>query len=112
MKSEEIGANRQPDGTFGPGNIANPNGRPPETEESRLKKKAQQKFIDEYVEELSKALPLINPIQVKKALEGDMVAIKNIEDRVMGKPQQKTELTNPDGNLKTIIIQKSGSSDD
>jgi hypothetical protein len=25
---KSIGANRQPDGTFGPGNVANPNGRP------------------------------------------------------------------------------------
>ena len=44
----------------------------------------------------------------EKALEdkGDTIAIKELLDRAYGKPQQSMEVTNPDGNLKTIIIQK------
>jgi hypothetical protein len=38
--------------------------------------------------------------------KGDTVAIKELLDRGYGKPQQAMELSNPDGSLKTIIIQK------
>lgn len=43
-----------------------------------------------------------------KALEekGDTMAIKELLDRGYGKPQQSVDMSNKDGSLKTIIIQK------
>lgn len=39
--------------------------------------------------------------------QGDTVAIKELLDRGYGKPQQSVDMSNKDGSLKTIIIQKS-----
>lgn len=80
-------------GRFIEGKSGNPNGRPIETEEKKLVKKATKEFIAEFKEKLGEALPLISPILVAKALEGDMTAIKEVNDRVMGKPEQRTDIT-------------------
>src|SRR3990167_10992587 len=90
-KSVEIGANRRENGTFGPNNVANPNGRPIETPEQKLIKKAAKEFIEEHKEQLAASLPKISPVLIEKALGGDMIAIKDIEDRVMGKPTTPIE---------------------
>lgn len=79
----------------------NRNGRPPMTEEEKLLKKANQQFIDEYLEKLANALPLISPILIAKAMEGDMTAIKEVNDRVIGKPKQNTELS---GSIEILPI--------
>ena len=47
------------------------------------------------------------------AKEPNNMAIDSMHNRVHGKPKEAVELSNPDGNLKTIIIQKSrGRNDD
>lgn len=92
-ESVEIRANRREDGTFGEGNIANPNGRPPDTEEKKIAKKAAKLLIQEYKEKLAEWLPKIEPILGEKALTGDISAIKELHDRVMGKPDQKSDHT-------------------
>ena len=71
----------------------NYNGRPPETEEQKIVKKAQKELIAEYKEKLAEALPLISPVLIAKAMEGDMQAIKEVNDRVMGKAEAKTDIT-------------------
>ena len=75
--------NRDEQGRFIPGVSGNPYGRPPETEQEKIKKKATKELIKEYKESLGEALPLIQPVLIAKALEGDMTAIKEIHDRVM-----------------------------
>src|SRR3990167_298788 len=90
-ESVRIGANRRENGTFGPGNVANPEGRPIETPEQKLIKKAAKEFIEEHKEKLAASLPKISPVLIAKALEGDMIAIKDIEDRVMGRPTTPIE---------------------
>ena len=70
----------------------NLDGRPPDTEESKIKKKATKQLIEEYKEALGESLPLIKPVLIAKALEGDLASIKEINDRVMGKAEQKSDV--------------------
>jgi hypothetical protein len=98
-ESEKDGWNRNPDGTFGPGNPGG--GRTPETPEQKIIKKATKQLIAEYKEALGESLPLIRPILVAKALDGDISAIKEIHDRVMDKAKQSTDITS---NGETIGI--------
>lgn len=93
MEETEKISNEQnyPDHYFKPGQSGNPNGRPPMTEEEKLLKKAQRDLIKEYKESLREALPLISPVLIAKALDGDMPAIKEVNDRVMGKSKETVE---------------------
>lgn len=71
----------------------NYDGRPKDTPEAKIIKKATKQLIEEYKESLGESLPLIKPIIIAKALEGDMTAIKEIHDRVMDKSKQPTDIT-------------------
>jgi len=81
----------------------NLNGRPPDTEADIIRKKATKELIAEYKEALGESLPMIRPILIAKALEGDMTAIKEIHDRVMDKAKQPTDVTT-DGQALQIIV--------
>ena len=78
---------------FQPGVSGNPEGRKPDTEEQKLIKKAVKELVKEYQQTLAEALPKISPVLIKKAIEGDIMAIKELHDRAMGKPLQKTDIT-------------------
>ncbi len=82
----------------------NPNGRPPMTEEEKLKAKVQRDFIKDYKESLKEALPLISPILIAKAMEGDMQAIKEVNDRAMGKSQQSVDVTTDGESLNKALV--------
>jgi len=105
--NEKIEENRQqqnyPDHYFKPGQSGNPNGRPPMTEEEKLIAKAKRDFVKEYKESLRESLPLIKPVLIAKALEGDMQAIKEINDRAMGKADSKTDITSGGEKIATVI---------
>jgi hypothetical protein len=92
---------RKEDGTFDIGTAPGP-GRPPDTEQDKIVKKATKELIKEYKESLGESLPLIKPILIAKALEGDMTAIKEIHDRVMDKSRQNVGL---DGGEEGLAIQ-------
>ena len=98
---EEKGIIRDEQGRFVPGTSGNLEGRPPDTFEQKIIKKATRELIAEYKEGLGESLPLIKPIIIAKALEGDMTAIKEIHDRVMDKAKQATDITS---NGKTIVL--------
>lgn len=86
---------RREDGTFGEGNSANNSGRPANISlplETLALKKATKELVKEYKEKLAEALPKIEPVLVAKAIEGDMVAIKEVNDRVLGKSEQKSQV--------------------
>lgn len=87
-----------------PGNTANPNGRPIETPEDKAIKKATNKIVGEYTKKLTEALPQISPVLIRKATkgDGDIVAIKEIHDRVMGKPKATLDI-GIDDDLKEAI---------
>jgi hypothetical protein len=100
-KTEQKEYKRKEDGTFDIGTAPGP-GRPPDTEADKIKKKATKELIKEYKEALGECLPLIKPVLIAKALEGDMTAIKEIHDRVMDKSRQNVGL---DGGAEGLSIQ-------
>lgn len=83
----------------------NKEGRPPDTPEQKIFKKAMKEFIKDYKQQLAESLPLISPILIAKALGGDIRAIREINDRVMGKPEQQTDITSG-GEKLSIQISK------
>lgn len=82
----------------------NLDGRPPDTEQDKIVKKATKELIAEYKEALGEALPLIKPILIAKALEGDMPAIKEIHDRVMDKSKQPTDITSDGESIIPLLV--------
>ncbi len=68
-------------------------GRPKDTPQSKIVKKAIKELVIEYKQGLAEALPFIRPVLVQKASEGDIQAIKEVNDRVMGKSPQSTDIT-------------------
>lgn len=88
----QTGKIRDEQGRFIPGVSGNPDGRPPMTEEEKIVKKATKELVSEYKEKLAEALPLISPVLIAKAMDGDMQAIKEVNDRVMGKAKETMEM--------------------
>jgi hypothetical protein len=100
----ETGTIRDEQGRFIPGVSGNPNGRTPDSLEDKIVKKATKELIAEYKEALGESLPMIQPILIAKALEGDMVAIKEIHDRVMDKSKQSTDITTNGESVNPVLI--------
>jgi hypothetical protein len=73
---------------FKPGVSGNPKGLAVLTEEQKAVRKATREIVKEYREKLAEALPSIEPVLVALALKGDVAAIKELHDRVMGKAIQ------------------------
>ncbi len=95
--------NRQPDGTFGPGNNANPNGRPP-------KELAISDTIRAMMNEKPEIKRALSTKLIEMALKGDLAAIREVMDRIEGKPVQRTEVGGVDGeSLQPLVIIKNGS---
>jgi hypothetical protein len=103
MKKQAITSENKPKrdkrGRLLPNNTANLNGRPKETPEKkelnkvkREIKKVQKELIDNYRQKLAEALPRISPVLIAKALSGDIQAIKEVHDRVMGRPSEDISL--------------------
>ena len=61
------------------------------------------------------ALERLADVLLNKAAEGDMAAMKELGDRLDGKPKQRTELSGPDGEqipvgMKVSFVDGSGNS--
>lgn len=65
-------------------------GRPKLTEEEKLMKREVKAYIKEHLEGLAESLPEIRPTLIQQAVQGNINAIKEIHDRVLGKPVQPT----------------------
>ena len=78
---------------FQPGESGNPAGRPKDTPEQKLIRKAAKDIIADYKQALAEALPLIQPVLIAKAIDGDIQAIKELHDRSMDKAKQNTDIT-------------------
>lgn len=81
----------------------NPDGRPKDTPEKIIQKKATKQLIEEYKEALGESLELIKPVLIDRAVKGDVSAIKEIHDRVMDKAKQPTDVS-VSGNLTVNIV--------
>jgi hypothetical protein len=86
-----------------PGYTANPNGRPEMTEAEKLIAKAKRDFVKEYKESLRESLPLIKPVLIAMALEGNIQAIKELNDRAMGKAESKADITSNGETIASVI---------
>jgi len=99
----EIEITRDELGRILPGQTSlNPGGRTPDTEETKLLRKASKEIIAEYKEALAQALPMIQPVVIAMALSGDITAIKEIHDRTMDKSKQPTDITS--GGEKILVM--------
>jgi hypothetical protein len=81
---------------FPKGQSGNPNGRPKGikmTDEEKEIKRATKELVKDYIDKLAGSLPEISPILISKAMEGDIIAIKEINDRVMGKSISPIDIT-------------------
>lgn len=99
MQEEEAiesvtGIKRNQAGQFvkGAANV-NPSGRPKDTPEKKIQRKAVKAIIDEYRESLADVLPELSPILKEMARSKDIGAIKEVHDRVLGKAHQTTDIT-------------------
>jgi len=78
---------------FKKGQSGNPAGRKKETPETKLIKKTNKEIIEDYVSKLTEALPKISPVLLKMAQDGDIIAIKEVNSRIMGNPKTSIDLT-------------------
>ena len=90
-KPTQTEVKRDEAGLFLPGTAPGP-GNPPDTKESKMVKRAIKEIVAEYKENLANALPQIEPVVIAKAIAGDMIAVKEIHDRVMDKAKQPTDI--------------------
>lgn len=89
---------------FKEGNPGGP-GRPKETEEDKIKKKAIKEIIKRYEASLADILPDLPAILKKKAIDDeDIQAIREIHDRVMGKPRQNIGIDGGEDNKPIAIL--------
>ena len=87
-----------------PGYTANPYGRRKETKEEKKIKKATKELIEDYKKKLAEALPEISPVLIAKAIAGNIEAIKEINNRVMGKPPQDLTISGEIEETHNIFI--------
>ena len=83
---------RDEKGRLLPGNTANLDGRPKETEEDKIQKKAIQEYIAEFKESLAPVLEMI-PLKLQEGVEaGNLQAMKEVIDILVSKAPQKQDL--------------------
>ena len=106
----QIGDNRQPDGTFGPGNIANPNGRPKGSLSLiELLKKELEKVPEG--QKLSYAEAFIKKVLHKAINEGDQQSQRLVMNYVEGLPTQALKVQGQIDHilyLPGVLIEKRG----
>jgi len=78
------------------GEVRNPNGlRGNKTEEQRkaekLTKEAIKQLVIEYKDTLALALPKIAPALIKKAQSGNVLAIRELKETIMGKAKEQDD---------------------
>lgn len=103
-EQERVGIIRNPDGTYPPGVSGNPDGRPVDTPEKVLERKALKAIIEEYRESLSDVLPALSPVLKEMALAKDIGAIKEVHNRIMGQAPQAIDHTTLGQALPTPIL--------
>lgn len=93
---------RNEKGQLLPGTVLNPNGRPP-------KAWTMSGLIEEALEEVEQQSGksfkhLVAKRLAHMAVKGDIQAIKEINDRIDGKPKQHTDITTNGKDLKPLLV--------
>ena len=80
-----------------PFQVGNPGGPgvPRDTPEKKAEKKLIKEFVEEYRQRLAEALPEIHPVLIQKATGGNLGAIREINDRILGKPKDEDDTVRP-----------------
>jgi hypothetical protein len=86
------------------GNLAGQSKNTPEQLEERRKKAALKKVTEEYRATLAASLPQFAEIIKKMALNEDLGAIKEINDRVMGKAKQDVDITSDGEKIEFNVV--------
>ena len=92
-QTQEIVKKRIVGTPFEKGNPGGP-GRKKLTEQQKLIRKSVKELIKDYEESLAEALPKLSPVLKKKALDGDIQAIKELHE-VVGVKQGKNNTIVP-----------------
>jgi hypothetical protein len=112
--------NRKPDGRFGPGNTANPNGAPPKAERfsEAAKRMLEAREVNiEYtfpkngklvtsrlhLESTTTINDSLVAALIKEGMDGNVQAISELVDRVEGKPRQAVDLGGQKDNPLYVI---------
>ena len=98
------GIKRDNKGLLLKGQVLNKAGRVKDSLEQKAVRKALKDLISEHKERLLKYLPLIDAKTIKLARKGDTKAIAEFYDRVLGRPQQFTDITTLGKELPTPIF--------
>ena len=93
-------------GRFVEGVSGNPKGTPPLTSEQKIAKKVAKELISDYKQKLAEALPQISPVLIASAIAGEIAAIKELHDRVMGKAPQPVVGGDEDWKPIQIVFKK------
>lgn len=88
---------------FKKGISGNPKGTPKLTPEQKKIRKETKLIIAEYIDNLQRELPQIKPVLLKEALKGNIIAIREIHDRAMGKPKMFVEGSASDQTINAIL---------
>lgn len=97
--------NRNPDGTFGDGTIANPSGRPKGALNFTTK---FRRFIEKVAEKNGVDPEDIDDemfaVALKKARSGDYRFYRDIHDRLYGKPVNHTDMTSGGNPIEEVTV--------
>ena len=106
-----IGANRRPDGTFGPGNIANPEGKPKGAFSITALVKAELQKCPPGEDQKTYARQFIEKLFQKAITDGDVNLIKTVWAYMDGLPKETKEhkgeitvIVNNDGNKYSLPV--------
>ena len=86
-------ADRNDNGQYLPGHSLAGPGRNEQTEADIIKTKAINLLAKEYRATLANSFPDVAPALIKKALEGDVPAIRELKETVIGKAPQRQDIT-------------------
>jgi len=99
---------RDAKGRLLPGNSGNPRGKLKDTPAKKIEKKAVKELVAAYQQSLAEALSKVSPVLVAKALKGDVAAIRELNDRAMGKPPQQTDITTKGRAIGSLLDEADG----
>jgi len=79
-------------------------GRPKDTPEKKIEKKAIKQLVDKYRSNIAEALDKVSPVLIKQALKGNMMAIREINDIVGSHAPKKQDVTSDGEKIQPVLV--------